>query len=183
MVSKKALTEERKKKAWFLWLGGMSFREIGKELGVSHAQIEKDIKKIKTEWEKQNESEISEIAKKELIKLEQWESRITVTHNKTGTDKDTRQKVIQEINAKMRIQQRRLRLLGLDKVLIVNVNENYDMKQFSDDELERIIKDGVSPKQIIAERNFESNSGRISSSGTGIQEKTKSVKGIQGKGK
>lgn len=147
----KVTRAERIKRAWFLYCEGFSYREIAAELNVSHNQIAKDLKPLIQQWMKDNNIQLDAIRDKELIKLENWDKRITKIFHKSGTDKDSQAKIAREINLKLRIQRQRANILGLNKLMIISTNKNYDMKEFNDDELLRIYK-GESPEKIMAER-------------------------------
>ena len=152
----KVKVEERKRKAWKLYSEGFSYREIGRELKVSHVQVMKYVKPFFDEWLDENGEEVKKKKERELLKLDAWEKRVTRAFNKQFPDKELQDKIAQEVSLKLKILTKRARLLGLEKIIVESTNKDYDMSQFTDSELRRIIA-GEDPGKILVERSNGSN--------------------------
>lgn len=158
-MANKMTVADKKKKAWQMYCEGFSLRAIGKELKVSHVQVKKYIDPLLNEWLHEHDVQLDEIKKRELLKLDNWDKRIARVFN-SNAGKDKEEKIAEEIRIRLQIHKQRARLLGLEKIVFEGTNKNWDMTQFSDEELLEIAS-GVSPEFIIKRRNeFGTNTGK-----------------------
>ncbi len=171
-TSNRLKIEERKRKEWFFYLQGFTLREIARELRISKSQVHKDIKELIDEWLKDNDIELEDLRRKELMKLDNYEKRITKAFNTTGADRETISKISREINLKLKIQRQRSRILGLEKIIIEATSKEWDMSIFSEAELARIAT-GENPGKVYAERNEQKP---IQSQGTVRNQKKRTAK-------
>ncbi|MFW6030978.1 MAG: helix-turn-helix domain-containing protein [Myxococcota bacterium] len=98
-----AATEARRIRALDLRLAGATYRQIGRELGVSHTQAQKDVKAMVREYATEPATEVrhQELARLDRLMMGQWRQAM-------AGDSESVRNVLA-------IMDRRAKLLGLDK--------------------------------------------------------------------
>lgn len=145
-----------------MYCEGFSLRAISRAVKVSHTQVKKYIDPLLKEWQEDRKAELEEIKKRRLLKLDHWDKRVARAFNQDPPLSDVQlERVAREIHLRLQIDKHEARLLGLEKK--VQDNLNWDMSQFTDDELAEIAA-GAAPELIIKRRNeFSANTGEGSS--------------------
>lgn len=121
---------ERRSLALDFRKAGLSYRAIGKKLGVSYVQVRRDI-----------EAELSLLSKERTDKSEQLRQleleRLDMLTN--GLEPFAKVGNPGAVNSFLRVMERRAKLLGLDAPSKVDLN--IDVRTLSDDELLAILED------------------------------------------
>jgi hypothetical protein len=117
---------ERRLKAFELRKAGASFRQIGRELGVSEAQAHRDIMQALETLAKLTEPEVQHLRMIELQRLDEMQARLwpLITHTEINPVTGMRVPKPDQfaIDRVIRIMERRARLSGIDAPLRVNLD-------------------------------------------------------------
>jgi AcrR family transcriptional regulator len=127
--------EELMARAWEFRKAGMSVREIGRELGVSHNTAHRYITKRLQEYMSETRATVAEVVTLELQRLDQLTQSLW---EKAALGGDTR-----AVDSLLKIMERRSKYLGLDvqqtsKTVSISVTPD-ELAGMSDDELTNLI--------------------------------------------
>lgn len=164
-----------------LTLQGVKQSEIAAQLNLSQPQIVYDLRDIKKKWQEKSTMKIEEyiaqeIAELDLIRAELWAGWQRSKVPRKNTSASIRERgdgALSEKEAKeetrdgnprfleniLFVQERRSRLLGLDKPFRANVTELFvQPDSLNDEQIERILA-GESLESVVAASSFQQQSG------------------------
>lgn len=122
--------EARQHTVWGLRESGMSVRDIAVKLNVSMPTVYADLDYVSRLLEQQNQDPLVVARNVELAKLDVLEQEI-INSSPAGH--------LAAINLRLKISERRAKLLGLDKRQ-TSINVNVDVSSLSDEELQLLVE-------------------------------------------
>lgn len=105
-----SLEERRSQVAFMVCTLHMKSRDIAKELGVAQSTIKRDIKWLRSEWQKERIEHVDEVRQRELAELDEME---TICAQRLMECKNPWQGT-RWMEERRKIKERRAKLLGLD---------------------------------------------------------------------
>ncbi len=125
---KKVEIQERRRKVAILYLQHhMSQEDIARALGIHQSTVSRDLKALEEQWQKEAMQTIEKVKARELAELDMMEREAALQYQQT--------KSLKWFNARLKIKERRARLLGLDAPVTLNFAEPFQIVfRWEDDE-------------------------------------------------
>jgi hypothetical protein len=112
-----------------LWARRVTQREMARVLNVSEPTISRDIAALTAEWRKEAQAFLDDVKAHELADLDSMERDVALKYTQTEN--------LRLIDVRLRIKDRRARLLGLDAPTRVDATISDDVDLFTDPEAVR----------------------------------------------
>jgi DNA-binding Lrp family transcriptional regulator len=112
-----------------LWARRITQREMARVLGVSEPTISRDVAALTAEWRKEAQAYLDDVKAHELADLDSMERDVAVEYTQTHN--------LRLIDVRLRIKDRRARLLGLDAPTRVDATISDDVDIYTDPEAVR----------------------------------------------
>jgi len=132
--------EYRRNQVAALYLNRMTQPEIVETLkkkgipDVSQSTVSRDIKFLKNRWREESEEDIKLIVARENAELDRMELELAALYQMAKKIGDMKN-VIKLIDQRLHIKDRRMRLLGLDKLTSITIQKLLDSEKTSDDKI------------------------------------------------
>lgn len=120
-----------------LQMSGKSVRQIAKQFGMSKSAVDRDIQDVRQEYIERKWTEIDEIRKQDLAKLDVAERQVWAIIADLYANYDHRIKAIRSL---VTVMERRARLIGLDAAIRVDVTNILRQKA---------IEHGLDPDEVV----------------------------------
>ena len=114
--------EERRRKVLQLYLRHQTQAEIGRVLGVDQKTISNDIAAIRAGWKEANTFDFDAIKQREAAELDEMEAEAAIEFG--------RKKSSEWFTNRLKVKERRARLLGLDEPAKVDSNVKVEQKNY-----------------------------------------------------
>lgn len=130
VTPKKMEIDERRRKVAQLYLRRQTQEEIGRVLGVSQDTISLDLKALREKWAAENVENLDQVKVREAAELDEMEAEAAVEFS--------RRKNWEWFDRRLKVKERRAKLLGLDAPTKTDANVN--IGKLSDADLVRETK-------------------------------------------